>query len=135
MFALAYHQCRWNYNDEEDVRSVEEAFDRNDIPLDVIWLDIEYTDRKKYVFFIHIFLLFLKQIFIIYLFVYRYFTWDAIRFAHPHEMVTNLTAKGRKMVVIIDPHIKREGGYFVHEDATNQGLYVKNKDGKDYEGR
>ncbi|XP_077284239.1 glucosidase 2 subunit alpha [Arctopsyche grandis] len=110
MFALAYHQCRWNYNDEEDVRSVEENFDRNDIPLDVIWLDIEYTDRKKY------------------------FTWDAIRFAHPNEMVTNLTSKGRKMVIIIDPHIKREGGYFVHEDATNQGLYVKNKDGKDYEG-
>lgn len=49
-------------------------------------------------------------------------------------MVTNLTAKGRKMVIIIDPHIKREGGYFVHEDATNLGYYVKNKDGKDYEG-
>lgn len=64
----------------------------------------------------------------------RYFTWDSIRFAHPQEMVTNLTAKGRKMVIIIDPHIKREGGYFVHEDATNLGYYVKNKDGKDYEG-
>ena len=51
MFALAYHQSRWNYNDEDDVRSVDEGFDRHDIPLDVIWLDIEYTDRKKYVFF------------------------------------------------------------------------------------
>lgn len=49
-------------------------------------------------------------------------------------MVANLTAKGRKLVVIIDPHIKREAGYFVHEDATEQGLYVKDKDGNIYEG-
>lgn len=49
-------------------------------------------------------------------------------------MVANVTAKGRKMVVIIDPHIKREAGYFLHDDATENGYYVKNKDGKDYEG-
>lgn len=66
---------------------------------------------------------------------YRYFTWDPIKFATPHDMVANLTAKGRKLVVIIDPHIKREAGYFVHEDATENGYYVKNKDGNDYEGR
>lgn len=50
-------------------------------------------------------------------------------------MVANVSAKGRKMVVIIDPHIKREAGYFVHEDATDLGYYVKNKDGNDYEGK
>lgn len=49
-------------------------------------------------------------------------------------MVANLTAKGRRMVVIIDPHIKREVGYFVHDEATDNGYYVKDKDGKDYEG-
>lgn len=65
----------------------------------------------------------------------RYFTWDAEKFPHPGDMVANLTAKGRKLIVIIDPHIKREAGYFVHEDATEQGLYVKDKDGKDYEGK
>ncbi|KAJ0170469.1 hypothetical protein K1T71_013840 [Dendrolimus kikuchii] len=109
-FSLAYHQCRWNYVDENDVRSVDENFDVHDIPADVIWLDIEYTDRKKY------------------------FTWDVEKFPHPAEMVANLTAKGRKLVVIIDPHVKREAGYFVHEDATDNGYYVKDKDGKDYEG-
>lgn len=62
MFALAYHQSRWNYNDEDDVRSVDEGFDRHDIPLDVIWLDIEYTDRKKYVVFFFIKSLFCYQI-------------------------------------------------------------------------
>ncbi|XP_048486007.1 neutral alpha-glucosidase AB [Plutella xylostella] len=109
-FSLAYHQCRWNYVDEEDVRTLDENFDKHDIPADVIWLDIEYTDRKKY------------------------FTWDMEKFGHAGDMVANLTAKGRKMVVIIDPHIKREAGYFLHEHATDNGLYVKNKDDKDYEG-
>lgn len=46
-FSLAYHQCRWNYNDQEDVRSVDAGFDEHDIPYDVIWLDIEYTNNKK----------------------------------------------------------------------------------------
>ncbi|XP_023954548.1 neutral alpha-glucosidase AB [Bicyclus anynana] len=109
-FSLAYHQSRWNYNDEADVRAVDDGFDQHDIPADTLWLDIEYTDKKKY------------------------FTWDVERFRHPTEMVANLTAKGRKLVVIIDPHIKREAGYFVHEDCTEKGYYVKNKDGNDYEG-
>ncbi|GBP26287.1 Neutral alpha-glucosidase AB [Eumeta japonica] len=109
-FSLAYHQCRWNYVDEEDIRTLDENFDQYDIPVDVYWLDIEYTDRKKY------------------------FTWDLEKFRHPAEMVANLTAKSRKLVVIIDPHIKREAGYFLHEDATDNGYYVKNKDGNDYEG-
>lgn len=110
IFSLGYHQSRWNYNDQDDVRQVDAKFDEHDIPYDVIWLDIEYTDGK------------------------RYFTWDKTRFPDPLEMVNNLTAKGRKMVIIVDPHIKRAPGYFVHEDAMRLGYYVKNKDGTDYDG-
>ena len=50
-------------------------------------------------------------------------------------MIQNLTAKGRKMIAIIDPHIKREPGYFVHEDCLREGLYVKDKNDKVYEGK
>ncbi|KAL1458535.1 hypothetical protein WDU94_008677 [Cyamophila willieti] len=109
-FSLAYHQCRWNYNTQKDVQEVSTQFDTHDMPMDVMWLDIEYTDQKKY------------------------FTWDPTKFAHPNEMVNNLTSTGRKLVVIIDPHIKRDAGYFLHDDATNNGYYVKNKDGNDFEG-
>lgn len=110
MFTLGYHQSRWNYVDQEDVAQISEKFDIHDIPMDVIWLDIEYTDDKKY------------------------FTWDSRKFSNPLEMVQNLTAKGRKLVAIIDPHIKRDTSYFVHNDATANGYYVKHADGKDYEG-
>lgn len=47
MFSLAYHQSRWNYNDQDDVQSVAQGFDDHDIPMDVMWLDIEHTDGKK----------------------------------------------------------------------------------------
>ncbi|XP_015603638.1 neutral alpha-glucosidase AB [Cephus cinctus] len=110
MFSLGYHQSRWNYNDQDDVNQVSEGFDRYDMPLDVMWLDIEYTDGKKY------------------------FTWDPRKFSTPLEMVHNLTSKGRKLVVIIDPHTKRDAGYFLHNEATSLGYYVKHRDGKDYEG-
>ena len=46
-FALGYHQCRWNYRDEADVREVDANFDKYGIPYDVIWLDIEHTDGKR----------------------------------------------------------------------------------------
>ncbi len=46
-FALGYHQCRWNYRDEADVKQVDTTMDSYDIPYDVIWLDIEHTDGKR----------------------------------------------------------------------------------------
>ena len=30
---------------------VQSNFDKHDIPYDVLWLDIEHTDNKKYVLF------------------------------------------------------------------------------------
>eukprot|EP01007_Sphenomonas_quadrangularis_P000455 NODE_12_length_2886_cov_80.128305_g9_i0.p1 GENE.NODE_12_length_2886_cov_80.128305_g9_i0~~NODE_12_length_2886_cov_80.128305_g9_i0.p1 ORF type:complete len:602 (-),score=201.67 NODE_12_length_2886_cov_80.128305_g9_i0:281-2086(-) len=110
LFALGYHQCRWNYRSEDDVLSVDEGFDRYQIPYDVIWLDIEHTDGK------------------------RYFTWDKHNFPTPEKMHAAIEAKGRKIVVITDPHIKRAPGYYVHDQATKLGHYVKTESGSDYEG-
>jgi len=69
---------------------VDAGFDEHDIPYDVIWLDIEHTDGK------------------------RYFTWDQNKFPNPVAMQEAIAAKARKMIVIIDPHIKRDSGYKVH---------------------
>lgn len=111
MFSLGYHQCRWNYKDEADVYNVHGKFEEYDYPYDVLWLDIEHTDGK------------------------RYFTWDKNTFPNPVEMQKTLAAQGRRMVTIIDPHIKRDDAYHVHKDATARGLYIKDKDGnKDYDG-
>ncbi|KAM7513895.1 hypothetical protein LguiA_003478 [Lonicera macranthoides] len=110
LFATAYHQCRWNYRDEEDVSDVDSKFDEHDIPYDVLWLDIEHTDGKKY------------------------FTWDRVLFPNPEEMQKQLAAKGRRMVTIVDPHIKRDESYHIHKEASKKGYYVKDATGKDYDG-
>ena len=109
-FALGYHQCRWNYNDQEDVHNVDKGFDEHDIPYDVLWLDIEHTDGKKY------------------------FTWDSVKFPEPLKMVGNLTDKGRKLVTIVDPHMKRDSSFFFHNHCEENDFYIKDKDGKIYEG-
>ncbi|EYC26665.1 hypothetical protein Y032_0010g897 [Ancylostoma ceylanicum] len=109
-FALAYHQSRWNYNDQKDVKEVHEGFDQHDIPLDVLWLDIEHTDGK------------------------RYFTWDKEKFPNPKEMIEDLTSKGRKLVTIVDPHIKKDSKYSVYADAKKEDFLVKKRDGSVYEG-
>jgi alpha 1,3-glucosidase len=111
MFSLGYHQCRWNYRDEDDVSQVNAGFEEHNIPMDVMWLDIEHTDQKKY------------------------FTWDNRHFPTPEDMQKSLESYGRKMVTIVDPHIKRDKGYYVHDEATEKGYYVKNNNGEtDYEG-
>ncbi|CAD7696507.1 unnamed protein product [Ostreobium quekettii] len=110
LFALGYHQCRWNYNDQADVAQVDAQFDVHGIPYDVLWLDIEHTDGKKYL------------------------TWDAKKFPDSVKMQENVASRGRRMVTIVDPHMKRDSGYSVHKEAERLGHYVKNKDGNDYDG-
>jgi alpha 1,3-glucosidase len=109
-FAIAYHQCRWNYVTDEDVKDVDRKFDKFSIPYDVIWLDIEYTDGKKF------------------------FTWDPLTFKEPEKMRQHLEKRSRKLVTIIDPHIKNTDGYPVVDELKKKDLAVHNKDGDIYEG-
>ncbi|KAL6035824.1 hypothetical protein STEG23_005221, partial [Scotinomys teguina] len=110
LFSLGYHQCRWNYEDEQDVKAVDAGFDEHDIPYDVMWLDIEHTEDKKY------------------------FTWDKKRFPNPRRMQELLRSKKRKLVVISDPHIKVDPDYSVYAKAKEQGFFVKNPEGGDFQG-
>ncbi|WPH03709.1 Hypothetical protein R9X50_00659200 [Acrodontium crateriforme] len=109
-FAIAYHQCRWNYVTDADVKDVDRKFDKFNIPYDVIWLDIEHTEGKKY------------------------FTWDPMTFGDSIGMQKQLDDHERKLVAIVDPHIKNEGNYHVVEEMKSKDLAVLNKDGNIYEG-
>ncbi|XP_028251697.1 neutral alpha-glucosidase C isoform X1 [Parambassis ranga] len=110
LFALGYHQCRWNYNDEADVKEVDAGFDRHNIPYDVIWLDIEHTNGK------------------------RYFTWDPVLFPEPASLQCHLEKKKRKLVIINDPHIKVDYGWYLFCEARDGGHFVKDREGQMYRG-
>jgi alpha 1,3-glucosidase len=73
-WAIAYHQCRWNYFSEQEVAEVDKNFDTYNIPYDVLWLDIEHTDGKKY------------------------FTWNREKFPHPEDMLRNMSARGKRVL-------------------------------------
>jgi alpha 1,3-glucosidase len=110
MFAIAYHQCKWNYKNEEEVLAVNAGFNEHEMPMDVIWLDIEHTDGK------------------------RYFTWNAHAFPDPQRMLRAIGDDRRYMVTIVDPHIKRDTNYAVHSAAEAAGVYVRDANGASYEG-
>lgn len=109
-FSIGYHQCRWNYITDQDVKDVDRKFDRYQIPYDVIWLDLEYTDDRKY------------------------FTWDPLTFIDPEGMQNELAKRQRKVVVLIDPHIKNVANYHVVDELKSKGIAIRNKDGNIYEG-
>ena len=49
-------------------------------------------------------------------------------------MQDNLAASGRKLVTIIDPHIKKDTSYYIYKEAHDKGLYVQNKDKQEFDG-
>jgi len=110
LWSLGYHQCRWNYKSQADLLQVHQRFDEEGIPLDVLWLDIEHTDGK------------------------RYFTWDQHAFPDPLGMQAELRAKGRHLINIVDPHIKVDDGYHVYAEMVKKGFAVMNKDGQPFHG-
>lgn len=109
-FALGYHQSRWNYLSDADVVHVSEDFDTADMPMDVVWLDIEWSKD------------------------HMYGVWDKRAFKDPAGMVRALDERGRKLVIIMDPHLKKTKNYYLYSEAKEKGLFVRNADGQsDYE--
>lgn len=110
LFSLAYHQSRWNYLNQPEAIGVVDKFDENDLQLDTLWLDIEYTDGK------------------------RYFTWNYTAFPTPLEMINYFRSSGRHLTYIIDPHIKKDINYFFYRENRDRGFFIKHNNGSDFEG-
>jgi len=109
LWALGYHQCRYSYYPESQVRFIADNFRERHIPADAIWLDIHYQDG------------------------YKPFTWDRERFPDPAGMIRDLRAKGFRTVTIVDPHPKKETGYAPYDSGLAGGHFVTSADGSVYE--
>jgi alpha-glucosidase (family GH31 glycosyl hydrolase) len=72
---------------------VSDNFIKFDIPCESIWLDIEYSNGK------------------------RYYTWNKEKFPEPRKMLDKLKLDGRKLVTIIDPHTKVDENYWLYQDT------------------
>lgn len=110
IWALGYQQCRWSYNPDSNVVNLVKNFRHRKIPLDVIYLDIDWMDE------------------------YRVFQWNKEEFSNPKQLLEELKEQGVKAVTIIDPGIKADHNYFVAQEGIEGDHFVKYPDGELYKG-
>jgi len=111
LWALGYHQCKWSYYPERNVKEVAAKFRELQIPCDAIYLDIDYMEG------------------------FRCFTWNKEYFPDPKRMVAELADDGFKTVVIIDPGIKIDKEYAVYKEALEKDYFCKRADGPYMKGK
>lgn len=109
-WAFGYQQSRWSYPDAKTVDSVIDGYDKAGIPLDCVYLDIDYMDS------------------------YKDFTVDDKKFPDFSDYVSKKREQGIHLIPIIDAGVKKEDGYSVYEEGRDNGYFCKNEDGTDFEG-
>ncbi|EAY02964.1 Glycosyl hydrolases family 31 protein [Trichomonas vaginalis G3] len=106
IFALGYHQCRWGYMDSDEIRDISKNLDNSEIPHDVMWLDLDHTNDKKY------------------------FTFST-GFHDMKRLQKEFFKKGRKIVALVDPHLAAKEDYDIYLDARDNGYFVTTETGGD----
>ncbi|MBT2680579.1 glycoside hydrolase family 31 protein [Bacillus sp. ISL-35] len=109
-WALGYHQSRYSYESEQEVRELVKEFRERDIPLDAIYLDIHYMDG------------------------YRVFTFDEERFPNPEKLVEDLKQEGIHVIPIVDPGVKEDPEYPIYQEGVNGDYFCKYLEGNLYFG-
>ena len=110
LWAFGYGQSRWGYKNEADIREVTAKYKAAGIPLDSIYLDIDYMER------------------------YKDFTVDEERFPDLKGLAADMQAEGIHLVPIIDAGVKIEDGYSVYEEGVEKNYFCKNAEGGDFVG-
>lgn len=110
LWAFGYGQSRWGYKNEADIREIAAKYKAAGIPLDSIYLDIDYMER------------------------YKDFTVDEERFPDLNGLAADMQAEGIHLVPIIDAGVKIEDGYSVYEEGVEKNYFCKNAEGGDFVG-
>ena len=111
LWTLGYHQCKWSYYPESNVKEVAKKFRELKIPCDALYLDIDYMEG------------------------FRCFTWNKKYFPNPKKMVKELANDGFKTIAIIDPGIKIDMNYDVFKEGLEKDYFCKRADGPYMKGK
>ena len=107
-FAFGLGQSRWGYRTKEDYREVAEGYRRNHIPMDMIYMDIDYMQD------------------------YKDFTVNKENFPDFREFVQEMKEQGLRLIPIIDAGVKVEAGYEVYEEGVRNRYFCQREDGSDF---
>lgn len=107
-WAFGYQQSRWGYKTADDIREVAKGYEEADMPLEAVYLDIDYMER------------------------YKDFTINEEAFPCFEQFVQEMKEKDIHLVPIIDAGVKIEEGYSVYEEGVAKNYFCKKKDGSDF---
>lgn len=110
LWSLGYQQCRFSYFSQEEVRELVKTFEEKDIPLDVVYLDIDYMDG------------------------FRVMTFKIPNFDDAAGLISDLKEKGIRTITIIDPGVKVDEEYDVFKRGKEGNHFTKKLDGEIFIG-
>ncbi len=110
LWSLGYQQCRFSYFSQEEVRELVKTFEEKDIPLDVVYLDIDYMDG------------------------FRVMTFKTPNFDDAAGLIGDLKEKGIRTITIIDPGVKVDEEYDVFKRGKEGNHFTKKLDGEIFIG-
>ena len=107
-FAFGFGQSRWGYTTKEDFRTVAKGYRENHIPIDMIYMDIDYMQS------------------------FKDFTLSEENFPDFPEFVQEMKDQDLRLIPIIDAGVKVEPGYDVYEEGVRNNYFCKREDGSDF---
>lgn len=107
-WGFGYAQSRWGYKSSEDFRKVYRQYKELGLPLDAIYVDIDYMES------------------------FKDFTINRESFPDFEQLVSEMDDNGVHLVPIIDGGVKVEKGYDVYEEGVKNNYFCKDADGEDF---
>ena len=101
VWSLGFHQSRWGYKSDADIRRIANGYLDNDLPLSAIHLDIDY------------------------MYGYRVFTIDKERYPDLKQLSADMEKEGIKLVTILDPAVKIDLEYVVFQEGVKNNYFCK----------
>lgn len=108
-WAFGYQQSCWGYAKQEDFVKVRENHKKNNLPLDCIYMDIDYMDS------------------------FKDFTVNKKLFPDFEAFVREMKENNIHLIPIIDAGVKKEKGYSVYDEGYENGYFCTDKDGREFE--
>ncbi|KAH8921253.1 glycoside hydrolase family 31 protein [Atractiella rhizophila] len=111
-WSYGFHQCRYGYHDWLQVANVVRNYSIAGIPLETMWVDIDYMDRR---------LIFTTDP--------DYFPLDRMR-----ELVARLHENGQQLIQMVDPGIGVQPDYGTYARGRDLDVYLKESNGSEHHG-